>query len=102
MKLKYKCKWCGTKTMFKGQSSFNCREKEKIIKDSGIFGGKAKKQRYKTRWERTDTVEAYTHEMGSETQKLVDYVNKSGTVHYGRYVAKERWRNGNNKNIHKH
>lgn len=87
MKLKYKCRFCGTRTDDTRELCYNCREKFKILKDSGLFGGKAKKQRYKTRWERTDTVEDYTHEMGSETQKLIDFVNQSGTIHYGRYVA---------------
>lgn len=44
---------------------------------------------YKCKWCGTDTVEDYTHEMGSETQKLIDYVKQSGTTHYGRYVAQE-------------
>lgn len=46
---------------------------------------KTKKQPYRTRWERT-----YTNKAGSDTQKLVEFVNKSKTIHYGREVSKER------------
>lgn len=96
MALKYNCQFCGTRTDDTRKLCFNCREKYKILKGSGLFGGKAKmkkqkKKLYRTRWERT-----YTNKAGSETQNLIDYVNKSGTIHYGRYVAKERWLNGNN------
>lgn len=86
MSLKYKCKYCGCGTIDKQELCFNCREKLKVIKNSGLFGGKAKKkkQQYKTRWE---WIDRYEHEPGSKTQSLVDFVNESGTIHYGRYVA---------------
>lgn len=90
MKLKYKCKFCGSRTDDAREMCFNCREKFKILNESGLFGGKAKikktkKQPYRTRWERT-----YTNKAGSDTQKLVEFVNKSKTIHYGREVSKER------------
>lgn len=84
MAQKYICKWCGAETNHE-RGCFNCRERNKIIKDSGIWNKKRKTK--KARWEQTD---AYPHELGSETQKLVDYVNNSGTIHYGRYVAQQR------------
>ena len=86
MGLKYKCKWCGTGTSDSRGICFNCREKYTILKGSGLFGGKAKKKQYKTTWERTD---AYPYDMGSGTKSLIDFVNKSGTIHYGRVVARE-------------
>ena len=83
MALKRDCRYCGT-----GNTKyicFNCREKLEVLKHSGVFGGKAKKKKRGN----TPKLDAYTREMGSETQKLVDYVNKSGTIHYGRCVAQE-------------
>ena len=85
MELKYKCRFCGTISIHK--LCHNCSVKYKILKKSGMFSGKAKKAPYKTRWERTN---AYTHELGSGTKELIDFVNKSGTIHYGRYVAQHR------------
>lgn len=87
MALKYKCKWCGSGTTDKRGMCYNCREKHKIITESGVFGAK---EGYKTTWERSTISNVYTHELGSETQKLIDFVNKSGTIHYGRVVARER------------
>lgn len=86
MALKYICKWCGTETDHK-DGCFNCREKYGILKGSGILGAKAG---YKTTGERPTISNIYTNELGSETQKLIDYVNRSGTIHYGRVVARER------------
>ena len=85
MALKFKCKWCSVGA--NQPVCFNCREKFKILTDSGLFGGKAKRKPKKTKWEQTD---AYAHEMGSGTKELVEFVNKIGTIHYGRVVARER------------
>ena len=41
-------------------------------------------------FERPDTYKSKRHKIGSDTKKLIDFVNKSGTVHYGRYVAQQR------------
>lgn len=86
MAQKYICKWCGTETNHE-RGCFNCREKYKMLKGSGIFGAKVG---YKTTRERPTISNIYTNELGSETQKLIDFVNKSGTIHYGRVVAQER------------
>ena len=80
------CKSCGTGLIAKKNYCFACQEKLNIIRKSGVFGAK---ERYTTTWERPSHLGAYTHKMGSETQRLVDFVNESGTIHYGRYVAKK-------------
>ena len=77
-----KCMFCPTIVRNKFVCS-GCKEKHDIIHNSGVFGGKGKKSD-------TPKLSAYTHELGSETQKLIDFVNKSGTIHYGRVVAQER------------
>lgn len=87
MALKYTCKWCGTGTASQAMLCFNCREKLSIITGSGVFDAKGTN---KTTWEREGNLNVYAHELGSETKKLIDFVNKSGTIHYGRVVAQER------------
>ena len=87
MDMKYKCKFCGTRTDDRRELCHYCRDKYKILKESGLFGGKAKKRKKKARWEWTDT---RFRETGIETQSLVDFVNQSGTIHYGRYVAQQQ------------
>ena len=57
-------------------------EQAKLIKEH-------KRQNKSTRLEPPDT---YKHKLGSETKKLIDFVNKSGTIHYGRYVAQQNKR----------
>jgi hypothetical protein len=88
MAYKHRCRWCGT-GVNRLDICYHCLEKLKVIKGSKLFGGKAT---YKTTWERFGTPSTYNNELGSETQKLIDFVNKSGTIHYGRVVAQERMR----------
>ena len=84
MAYKYKCRWCGT-GVNRLDICYHCLEKLKVIQGSGIFGSKPKRQGHHSRSQYT----GYNHELGSETQKLIDFVNQSGTIHYGRYVAQQ-------------
>ena len=76
----------------------DCQKKRRALRTHKIFLTAEETERAKPISERRlqppPTVfsppDTYKPRMGSGTKKLVDYVNKSGTVHYGRYVAKEK------------
>ena len=81
-----KCRFCPTvvKNTF---VCYSCKEKYRIIHNSGVFAdSKPKRQGHHRKM--IDNV--YLHELGSETQRLIDFVNQSGTIHYGRYVAQQQ------------
>ena len=92
------CKICGkSRAGMKGICGA-CRDKRTSIRTHRVFRTHAEQDRAKlilehrkkcdqTQLPRPDTSKS---RVGEGTKKLVDYVNKSGTVHYGRYVAKEK------------
>lgn len=78
-----------------------CRDKLQSLRTHRVFRTDEEAERAKPISERrpqprgiclapTDTYKKANHKMGSETKKLIDFVNKSGTIHYGRYVAQQR------------
>ena len=78
-----------------------CRKKLQSLRTHRVFRTDEEAERAKpiserrpqprgTCLERPDTYKSSRHKMGSDTKKLIDFVNKSGTIHYGRYVAQQR------------
>lgn len=75
-----------------------CRDKLQSLRTHRVFrtdeeaeraklASERKPQPRRISFERPDTYKNKKHKIGSDTKKLIDFVNKSGTIHYGRYVA---------------
>lgn len=93
-----KCKFCNSNRGGLEGICDACRDKLQSLRTHRVFRTDEDAERAKPISERrpqpcviclapTDTYKKANHKMGSETKKLVDFVNKSGTIHYGRYVA---------------
>ena len=79
----------------------SCRDKLQALRTHRVFRTDEEAERAKPIserrpqprgicFERPDTYKSKRHKIGSDTKKLIDYVNKIGTIHYGRVVARER------------
>ena len=96
-----KCKLCNRNRGGPKGVCSECRKKLQSLRTHRVFRTDEEAERAKPIserrlqprgicFERPDTYKSKRHKMGSDTQKLVDFVNKSGTIHYGRYVAQQR------------
>ena len=93
-----KCKYCNRNRGGRDGICDGCRKKMQPLREHRIFRTDEEAERAKpiserrpqprgTCLERPDTYKKANHKIGSDTKKLIDFVNKSGTIHYGRYVA---------------
>lgn len=96
-----KCKFCNRNRGGPKGICDACRDKLQSLRTHRVFRTDEEAERAKPIserrpqpcgiWlERPDTYKSSRHKMGSDTKKLIDFVNKSGTIHYGRYVAQQR------------
>ncbi len=96
-----KCKFCNRNRGGPKGMCDACKNKRKSLRTHRVFRTSEEADRAQliashrpasqfTSLAPTDTYKKANHKMGSETKKLVDFVNKSGTIHYGRYVAQQR------------
>lgn len=89
------CKFCKKRNGGIKGICDDCRKKQLSLRTHRVFRTDEEAERAKLASERKpqsrlisfEPPDTYKHKLGSETKKLIDFVNKSGTIHYGRYVA---------------
>lgn len=95
------CRFCKRNRSGPNGVCYDCQKKRRALRTHKIFLTAEEAERAKPIserrpqprgicLERPDTYKSKRHKTGSDTQKLIDFVNKSGTIHYGRYVAQQR------------
>ena len=93
-----KCNFCKSNDGGPGGICWTCRKKQQVFRTHRVFRTDEEAERVKLvserkplprciSLERPDTYKNKKHKIGSDTKRLIDFVNKSGTIHYGRYVA---------------